>query len=146
MRANEKQTRERLGNEIAGLMGPLVRGMHGHFRACAEGLQLAVSEAQALWLLDLRGSVATKELARMLDIDPANASTLITKLERRGLVSRTAAPHDRRTRLVSLTGDGRETRRALARCIGERRPAFRDFTTEELTTFRDLLQRAADAR
>jgi DNA-binding MarR family transcriptional regulator len=135
-----------LGDEVAGLMGPLVREMHGHFRACAAAQGLAVGDAQALWLLALHGSTATKDLARALDIDPANASTLISRLERRGFVRRTPAPHDRRSRLVELTAKGRRARDALARCIAKRRPAFRDFTTAELTTFRDLLRRAASSQ
>ena len=145
MAKRDDRERERLGQEIAGLMGPFVRGMHTHFRACADDLGLAPGEAQALWVLDLRGPVGTKELARALEIDPANASTMLTKLEGRGLVRRAAAESDRRRRLTSLTDQGRETRAALAHCIGERRPAFRDFSTEELRTFRDLLGRAAGA-
>jgi DNA-binding MarR family transcriptional regulator len=96
-------------------------------------------------LLALRGTLTTKTLAQALDIDPANASTLITKLERRGLVSRQAAADDRRQRLVALTSEGQQTRRKLARCIAQRRPSFRELTTEELATFRDLLQRVARA-
>jgi len=96
-------------------------------------------------LLGPRGALATKNLARALDIDPANASTLVTKLEGRGLVSREAAADDRRRRLVALTADGQKTRRQLARCIAERRPSFRDLTTDELVTFRDLLRRVERA-
>jgi MarR family transcriptional regulator, organic hydroperoxide resistance regulator len=135
-----------LGNEIAALMGPLVRSLRGALLTCAGELGLAPNEAQALWVLALRGSVATKDLARALDIDPANASTLITKLERRRLVRRDAASHDRRKRLVSLTEEGREVRRRLAGCVAERRPSFRELTTDELVTFRDLLRRVASAR
>jgi DNA-binding MarR family transcriptional regulator len=126
-------------------MGPLVRDLRTAFQTCAAELGLALSEAQALWLLALRGTLTTKTLAQALDIDPANASTLITKLERRGLVSREAAADDRRQRLVALTSEGQQTRRKLVRCIAQRRPSFRELTTEELATFRDLLQRVARA-
>ena len=127
-------------------MGPLVRSLRGALLTCAGELGLAPNEAQALWLLALRGSVATKDLARALEIDPANASTLITKLERRRLVRRNAAPHDRRKRLISLTAEGREVRRRLVGCVAERRPSFRELTTDELVSFRDLLRRVASAR
>jgi MarR family transcriptional regulator, organic hydroperoxide resistance regulator len=138
--------REQIGNEIAALMGPLVRDLRTAFQTCAAELGLALSEAQALWLLQLRGTLATKDLARALEIDPANASTLITRLERRRLVRRQTAADDRRQRLVSLTAEGRKTRRRLARCIAERRPSFRELTTDELVTFRNLLRRVARAR
>jgi MarR family transcriptional regulator, organic hydroperoxide resistance regulator len=145
MDTSETREREQIGNEIAALMGPLVRDLRMAFQTCAAELGLALSEAQALWLLELRGTLATKNLARALDIDPANASTLITKLERRGLVGREAADEDRRRRLVSLTAEGQKTRRQLARCIAERRPSFRELSTDELVTFRDLLRRVARA-
>jgi DNA-binding MarR family transcriptional regulator len=144
--ARQDKDREQLGNEIAALMGPLVRELRGALLTCAGELGLAPNEAQAMWLLGLRGSVATKDLARALDIDPANASTLITKLERRRLVRREAARHDRRKRLVSLTAEGRDMRRRLARCVAERRPSFGELTTGELVIFRDLLRRVAGAR
>jgi MarR family transcriptional regulator, organic hydroperoxide resistance regulator len=114
--------REWLGNEIAALMGPLVRSLRGALLTCPGELGLAPNEAQALWVLAIRGSVATKDLARALDIDPANASTMITKLERRRLVCRDAASHDRRKLLISLTEEGRDLRRRLARCVAERPP------------------------
>jgi DNA-binding MarR family transcriptional regulator len=145
MDTSDTREREQIGNEIAALMGPLVRDLRIAFQTCAAEFGLALSEAQALWLLELRGTLATKNLARALDIDPANASTLITKLERRGLVGREAADEDRRRRLVSLTAEGQKTRRQLARCIAQRRPSFRELTTDELVTFRDLLRRVARA-
>jgi DNA-binding MarR family transcriptional regulator len=145
MPTSDARKREQLGNEIAALMGPLVRDLRTAFQTCAAELGLALSEAQALWLLALRGTLTTKTLAQALDIDPANASTLITKLERRRLVSREEAADDRRQRLVALTSEGQQTRRKLVRCIAQRRPSFRELTTEELATFRDLLQRVARA-
>jgi len=145
MDTSDTREREQIGNEIAALMGPLVRDLRIAFQTCAAELGLALSEAQALWLLELRGTLATKNLARALDIDPANASTLITKLERRGLVAREPGDEDRRRRLVSLTAEGQKTRRQLARCVAQRRPSFRELTTDELVTFRDLLRRVARA-
>jgi DNA-binding MarR family transcriptional regulator len=139
------QDREELGDEIAALLGPLVRSIRTAFVACAGELGLALSDAQALWVLETRDSVSTKELARALEIDPANASTLVTRLESRRLVRRTAAKDDRRRRVISITPRGRRTRARLAGCIGERRPSFSALTTAELTTFRDLLRRIADA-
>jgi DNA-binding MarR family transcriptional regulator len=122
-------------------MGPLVRSLSAAFGECAGQLGLALSEAQAVWLLGTAGALTTKDLAGRLGIDPANASTLVTRLERRGLVQRDADADDCRRRLVSLTTNGTELRLRLADCVGERRPTFRGLTTDELVTFRDLLRR-----
>jgi MarR family transcriptional regulator, organic hydroperoxide resistance regulator len=139
----ERQRREALGNEIAALMGPLVRGLRVTLLACAGELGLAPGEANALWVLAAVGDTTTKDLARRLNIDPANASTILTRLERRGLVRREPAADDRRRRVASLTDQGREARLRLARCVGQRQPSFRALTTDELATFRDMLRRVA---
>jgi DNA-binding MarR family transcriptional regulator len=135
--------REALGDEIAGLMGPLVRSLRAAMRECAEELGLTSAQANALWLLAVVGETTTGDLARRLDVDPANASTMLTTLERRGLVRREPARNDRRKRVVSLTAEGRGTRLRLADCVGGRRPSFRALTTDELATFRDMLRRVA---
>jgi DNA-binding MarR family transcriptional regulator len=135
--------REQLGREISALMGGLVRRFRGSFVSCADRLALGPGEAQALWLLTEDGGTTTGDVARRLNVDPANASTLLTKLEGRGLVRREPAPHDRRKRLVSPTAEGRKTRQALADCIGSRQDGFGGLSTGELTTFRDLLRRVA---
>jgi DNA-binding MarR family transcriptional regulator len=138
-------SREQVGREIAVLMGGLVRTFRTGFVACADRLELGPGEAQLLWVLDESGDASTGDLARRLGVDPANASTLLTKLEGRGLVSRLPAARDRRRRLVSLTAQGRMTRRALGRCMEERQPGFSRLTDSELVGFRDLLRRVAEA-
>jgi DNA-binding MarR family transcriptional regulator len=80
-------------------------------------------------------------LAGALQIDPANASALVSRLERRGLVARTTDKRDRRRRLISLTRSGRDARLELAERVGERRPTFSALSVGELATFRDLLLR-----
>jgi DNA-binding MarR family transcriptional regulator len=136
-----EDNRERVAKEIAALMGGLVRRYRTGFVACADRLDLGPSEAQLIWLLDESGDASPGDLASRLRIDPANASTLLTKLERRGLVRRLPAKRDRRRRLVSLTAKGRNTKRSLTNCIEERQPGFSRLTTSELVSFRDLLRR-----
>jgi MarR family transcriptional regulator, organic hydroperoxide resistance regulator len=143
MSVSEHDRRERLGNEISALMGGLVRTFRGGFVSCADELGMGPGEAQALWLLSEDGETTTGDLARRLNVDPANASTLLTKLESRGLVRRDPAKHDRRKRQVSPTAEGRKTKLALARCIGSRQEGFGVLSTSELATFRDLLRRVA---
>lgn len=94
-----------------------------------------------MWLLGAQRPPSTKELAQRLDVDPANASTLVTRLEGRGLVSRAPAPEDRRRRVITLTAQGVQTRGRLGSCMAQRGPTFGRLTTEELVTFRDLLLR-----
>jgi len=141
MNASEDRRREALGNEIAALMSPLARDLRSGFVACAAELELSPAQAQALWLLAARESMTTGDLARALGVDPANASTLVTKLQRRGLVAREADAGDRRRRVSSLTAEGRRARQRLSRCMGARRPTVARLSTDELSTFRDLLRK-----
>ena len=143
MAKRDTSRREQLGNEIAALMSGVARSYRAGFVACADRLQLGPGEAQALWLLSAGGDSSTGDLARRLNVDPANASTLLSKLERRGLVGREPAPHDRRRRIVSLTEKGREANRRLTRCMEQQQGGFSELTASELVTFRDLLQRVA---
>jgi DNA-binding MarR family transcriptional regulator len=143
MRKDEEQRRKRLGAEISTEMGGLVRHFRRGFTSCADQLRLGPTEAQLLWLLNGDDGVSTTDLARALGVDPANASTLLTKLESRGLVRRRPAQRDRRRRLVSLTTEGRRTKQALSGCMERRQPGFEALTTSELATFRDLLRRVS---
>jgi DNA-binding MarR family transcriptional regulator len=143
MSSSGDSQRQRTGKEIAALMSGLVRRFRAGFVACADELGLGPGEAQLLWLLEARGDASTGDLAVRLGVDPANASTLLTKLERRGLVRRAPAKRDRRRRVISLTAEGRRTRAALARCMESRQPGFGQLTTSELVSFRDLLRRVA---
>lgn len=143
MGRTEDNRREQVGGEIATLMGGLVRRFRAGFVACADELGLAPGEAQLLWLLEEGGEASTGDLARQLGVDPANASTLLTKLEGRGLVRRRPTEHDRRRRRVSLTAAGRKAKLDLAGCMEGRQPGFGRLTTSELVSFRDLLRRVA---
>jgi DNA-binding MarR family transcriptional regulator len=146
MSSAQDNRRQQVSGEIASLMGGLVRRFRAGFVACADRLGLGPGEAQLIWLLEERGDASTGDLARRLGVDPANASTLLTQLERRKLVRRVPSEHDRRRRLVSLTAEGRRTKAALARCMEERQPGFGELTISELVTFRDLLRRVAGER
>jgi len=144
MRKSEKEQRQRLGSEISTLMRGLVRDFRARFNSCADRLELGAGEAQLLWLIGEKGDVSTGGLADRLGVDPANASTLLTKLERRGLIRRKPAAHDRRRRVVSLSTGGRKRKEALAHCMEQGQPGFSTLSTSELSVFRDLLERVAD--
>ena len=143
MESRDSGGRQRLGDEIAALMGELVRDFRAGFVGCADQLGLGPGEAQALWLLSGGDDISTGDLARRLGVDPANASTLLTKLEGRGYVRRDPAPNDRRKRLASLTAEGRQAKLMLARCMERRQVGFAALTIAELRSFRDLLRRVA---
>ena len=67
------------------------------------------SQDQLLALLSAAGGSAVQsELAQKLDVRRASISELLSKMERKGLLTREPSAEDRRQLVVSLTGEGQE--------------------------------------
>jgi DNA-binding MarR family transcriptional regulator len=109
----------------------------------------SLSERAALSRLNRGGPATSAELARLEQITPQAMGTTLAGLEARGLIGRSADPHDGRRIIVSLTDAGREALRhkrdARTRQIADALEA--GFTPAELDALRvvaPLLQRLAD--
>lgn len=74
---------------------------------------LTPNDARALSSLDGSQGRPIGELARQWKSDPSNTTWVVDRLEKAGLVERSAAPDDRRVKLVALTAKGRRTRDEL---------------------------------
>ncbi len=72
-------------------------------------LGLAMSQLPVLIVLKQGKALPQAELARIARVEQSSMAQLLTRMERDGLIERTADPKDRRSRLISLTG--RATRR-----------------------------------
>ncbi len=83
------------------------------------------------------------ELAKQLSCDNSNVTWITDRLEERGLVTRTQAPHDRRVRLLALTPKGRRLRAEIAARLAEPPPAIARLGHEDLRALRDVLARVA---
>lgn len=82
-----------------------------HEPLAAIGVTLA--EAQALAELGEAPSPTVGELAALLGHRPSTLTSVLDRLERRGLARRELAPQDRRTFAVVLTPAGRRAARAV---------------------------------
>lgn len=71
------------------------------------GLTFAAYEALRLLAFSRDGSLPMGKMGRRLLVHPASVTNVISRLEARGLVTRSPAPHDRRVVLASLTPEGR---------------------------------------
>jgi MarR family transcriptional regulator for hemolysin len=76
-------------------------------RLRASGLTLAGWSAMAA-LIASPAPPSQRELARLLGVDGATLVATIDRLAMASLVERMPSPHDRRVKLVALTGRGRE--------------------------------------
>jgi DNA-binding MarR family transcriptional regulator len=76
-------------------------------RAAADA-ELGQTELRALTRLNAAGSLSPKQLAVALDLTTGTVTALLDRLERAGLVVRSAHPRDRRMLQIALTPAGSE--------------------------------------
>jgi DNA-binding MarR family transcriptional regulator len=94
----------------AELVGALVRLMHvlqDLYAETSRPLGLTPQQAHLLCVL-LAGPMGMTDLSRLLSIERSSLTTMVDRVERRGLVARAADPADRRACRIALTGPGRE--------------------------------------
>ena len=89
-----------------------------------------------------RDGATMSELSRMLLVSNGNATTVVDRLEKDGLVRRTASETDRRTVYVALTPEGlRQFERLAADHEREVNTMFADLSDSEVEQVTALLKR-----
>ncbi|MCD0451649.1 MarR family transcriptional regulator [Actinocorallia sp. API 0066] len=100
----------------------------------------------ALSVLERRDGLSAAELARNSFVTPQSMADIVGAVERRGLISRTVDPANRRRHLLRLTDAGRALLAEYAApvtALEER--MLKGFTDAERAAFRDHLNRARTA-
>ncbi len=98
--------------------GAVARRLRAASMAAFAAYDVTPSQVRAIRVLDQHGGVRSKELADHLRIAPRSATEVVDALEAKGLVSRSADPHDRRATLVALTDRGHELSEEVRRARG----------------------------
>ncbi len=97
--------------------GFLVRRLHqihvAMFHEECGNFSITPVQFSLLTILDTESPLDQVTLAAEVGIDRTNVADVITRLESRGLVERRTNESDRRTRLVSITDDGRTFRQRV---------------------------------
>ncbi|UXU74279.1 MULTISPECIES: MarR family winged helix-turn-helix transcriptional regulator [unclassified Paracoccus (in: a-proteobacteria)] len=94
-----------------------------------------------------REGISMTELSRMLLVSNGNATAVVDRLERDGLVRRMASDTDRRTVLVTLTPDGTAAFEGWAADHeAEVNDIFSDLTEQEIDLLTDILKRMGGAK
>lgn len=110
--------------------------------------QVTTPELSALSQIDRTGPTTSAELARTKQITPQAMGSTVSALEKRGLVSRTPDPRDKRRSLLTVTAAGREALHSGRDAISDRmaRALAESFTDDEVATLAaaaPLLERLA---
>ena len=99
-------------------------------------------QGRILRILSETGMMTQRELTERLGIQPGSASEVIGKLEKAGLIARTASEADRRTADISLTEAGKaQAEEQMAHRKERSREMFSALTDEEKKTLLALLEK-----
>jgi DNA-binding MarR family transcriptional regulator len=113
-----------------------------HQGTCLETLELTYSQAKLIWRLDAGDTPSLKEAARRCGVDPSNLSTVVDQLTERGLMTSRPAQHDKRVRIVRLTGEGARMRKRLLACLAAN-PAVGSLPPERQKQLLEILRDVA---
>ncbi len=95
-----------------------------------------------LVIIEANPDLKQSDLARATHLDRSTVVTVIDNLERRGLVERRTAAHDRRSNAIRLTPDGSALLRKLKRKVKQHEQRLlRNFSPAERELFLALLQK-----
>ncbi|MDL4818385.1 MarR family winged helix-turn-helix transcriptional regulator [Actinomadura opuntiae] len=125
--------------QLCGLVNGLSRQIEEHVRERAATLGLTGPQATAL--RELTGPMTMRDLADRMSCEPSNATFVIDKLEKRGLVERRPHPLDRRAKQLVLTPEGTALRERLLELLTKDSP-LAGLNQDEQDTLQGLLLRA----
>ena len=124
------------------LMVELVQASRARLLGSLAELDLSPMQAHVLRLLVPGTAVTMGALAETLACEASNVTGIVDRLERRGLVERRGAAHDRRVKTLELTPAGSDLRRRVVARIHEAPPAIRALPPADQQALRDILRRA----
>jgi len=107
-------------------------------REVSETLGLSFSRIRAIRRIT-RQPMSMGELARALDIDPPNATTMVDELEALGLAKRRPHPTDRRAKVVEATRKGAQIARRADEIMSTPPAAMNDLSPQDIDVLRRIL-------
>ncbi|WP_406675023.1 MarR family transcriptional regulator [Nonomuraea sp. N2-4H] len=129
--------------ELCGLVNGLAQQIADHVRRRATTLGLTAAQATAL--REMTGPMTMRELAERMSCEPSNATFIVDKLEKQGLIERRPHPTDRRAKHLVLTPEGNALRERLLQLLVEDSP-LAALTPEQQRTLHHLLEQAITRR
>lgn len=113
-----------------------------HQGTCLETLELSYTQAKLIWRLKAGDTPSLKEAARRCGMDPSNLSSVVDQLTERGLMTSRPAAHDKRVRIVRLTGEGVRMRRRLVACMAQN-PTVGSLSSDQQKQLLEILRNVA---
>jgi len=103
-------------------------------------LNLSIGQLKSLFFISNRGATSLSKLAAALRVTPTNTTGIVDRLLKRGLITRTVSPDDRRVLLLRTTTRGDELIAELRQKRKERMAElFNHLTDKEAAIVADAL-------
>ena len=130
-----------VGFEQLGFLLDDTAGLYARrFREQSRKLSLEPTHCRALLVLADNAGVSQSALAHLCGLNAAHMTRVVDLLELCGWVERRPHPHDRRTRLLSVTTNAARVLRQISGIIGDVLPlALQNLSAEEISTLLRLL-------
>jgi DNA-binding MarR family transcriptional regulator len=136
------KTAQRDAERVWQILVALVMESRGDWRRKAsEATGVPFSRVRALRRLKDQ-DLSLRDLAAEMGTDAPAATVIVNDLEERGLVERRPHPDNRRSKLVSLTAEGRKRIAALRKISDAPPPELAGLPEQDLAQLRQLLERA----
>ncbi|MEV5575111.1 MarR family transcriptional regulator [Spirillospora sp. NPDC052269] len=130
-----------LDRDICKLAHRFIQRLDAHVRQAADELDL--TPTQVIALRELTEPITARELAHRMVCEPPNATFVIDRLEKQGLIERRPHPTDRRAKQVVLTETGEQRRAEVLDCLAAHTP-LTALTDTQQDALRALLQNLVD--
>jgi DNA-binding MarR family transcriptional regulator len=116
-----------------------------YFEALAAEFDVTPMQAHALKVLSSADSLVMSALADTLGCDASWVTSIVDRLEARGLVERRSTEQDRRVKALVVTAAGASLATKLAERMQQPPPVLAKLSREDQRDLRDILQRAIDS-
>jgi MarR family transcriptional regulator, organic hydroperoxide resistance regulator len=101
--------------------------------------EIGMTPTQVVALRELSEPITARELATRMTCEPSNATFVLDRLERQGLVERRPHPTDRRAKQIVLTPAGERRRTEVIERLGAQSP-LTTLSPDQQESLRDLLR------
>jgi len=137
----DSRTKINIAADVWRLIFDFIISTHAQRDAVLSRFGLTPGDSKALMLLDPEEGRTMHSLAEAWTCDASNATWMIDRLEKRGLVERRAVSGDRRVKEVVLTPLGVEQKAALREAFYQPPPELLELPLADLKALRDALEK-----
>jgi MarR family transcriptional regulator, organic hydroperoxide resistance regulator len=134
----------RLNEELHDYLFAIRTQVHAELKELAREAGLTDTQTDALWRLSRGQEMTARRLADLLQCDASTATSMIDRLEGRGLVRRVPHPTDRRVKVIQLTPEGCALRDRVIQHTTDHSP-FARLDRESRLSLHALLREVVDS-